>query len=141
MAEQLLLAGLNALKRYVALHVLTCLVPAFLLAEAIVSFVSRETIIGYLGSAASKIKSFAIAGGGSFFVSVCSCTVIPVASGIYHGGAGIGPAFILVWDIGTRKEDIYVLLVTTGIAIINIGIAFVAGLALYYALKRKVVKV
>ncbi|MCK4402953.1 MAG: permease [Dehalococcoidia bacterium] len=63
MAEQLLQAGLNALKGYVALHVLTCLVPAFLLAGAIVSFVSRETIIGYLGSAASKIKSFVIAGG------------------------------------------------------------------------------
>jgi len=31
-----------------------------------------------------------------------------------------------------KKEDIYVLLVTTGIAIINIGIAFVAGLALYF---------
>ena len=97
MAEQLLLAGLNALKGYVVLHVLTCLVPAFLLAGAIVSFVSRETIIGYLGSAASKVKSFTIAGGGSFFVSVCSCTVIPVASGIYHGGAGIGSAFILLW--------------------------------------------
>jgi len=97
MAEQLLLAGLNALKGYVALHVLTCLVPAFLLAGAIVSFVSRETIIGYLGSAASKIKSFGIAAGGSFFVAACSCTVILVASGIYHGGAGIGPAFILLW--------------------------------------------
>jgi len=57
MAEQLLQAGLNALKGYVALHVLTCLVPAFLLAGAIVSFVSRETIIGYLGRAASKSKS------------------------------------------------------------------------------------
>ncbi|GAG99033.1 unnamed protein product, partial [marine sediment metagenome] len=51
MAEELLLAGLNALKEYVALHVVTCLIPAFLLAGAIVSFVSRETIIGYLGSA------------------------------------------------------------------------------------------
>jgi len=95
--EQLLLAGLNALKEYVALHALTCLVPAFLLAGAIVSFVSRETIIGYLGSTARKIRSFAIAAGGSFFVSVCSCTVIPVASGIYQGGAGIGPAFIILW--------------------------------------------
>ena len=44
-------------------------------------------------------------------------------------------------DIGNKKEDIYVLLVTTGIAVFNIGIAFVAGLALYYALQRKVVKV
>jgi len=47
----------------------------------------------------------------------------------------------IVWDIGRKKEDIYVLLVTAGIAIINIGIAFVAGLALYYALQRRVVKV
>ncbi len=97
MAEQLLLAGLNALKGYIALHVLTCLVPAFLLAGAIVSFVSRETIIGYLGSAARKVSSFGIAAGGSFFVAACSCTVIPVASGIYQGGAGIGAAFILLW--------------------------------------------
>lgn len=97
MAEQLLLAGLVALKEYIALHVLTCLVPAFLLAGAIVSFVSREAIIGYLGSAASKVKSFSIAGGGSFFIAACSCTVIPVASGIYYGGAGIGAAFILLW--------------------------------------------
>jgi hypothetical protein len=67
MAEQLLLGGLVALKEYIALHVLTCLVPAFLLAGAIVSFVSREAIIGYLGSDASKLKSFAIAGGGSSF--------------------------------------------------------------------------
>ena len=97
MAEQLLLAGLIALKEYIALHVLTCLVPAFLLAGAIVSFVSREAIIGYLGSAVNKVKSFSIAGGGSFFIAACSCTVIPVASGIYYGGAGIGAAFILLW--------------------------------------------
>ena len=93
----LLLAGLIALKEYIALHVLTCLIPAFLLAGGIVTFVSREAIIGYLGAAARKLSSFGIAAGGSFFVAACSCTVIPVASGIYYGGAGIGAAFILLW--------------------------------------------
>jgi uncharacterized membrane protein YraQ (UPF0718 family) len=93
----LLLAGLTALKDYIALHVLTCLIPAFLLAGAIVTFVSREAIIGYLGAAARKLSSFGIATGGSFFVAACSCTVIPVSSGIYYGGAGIGAAFILLW--------------------------------------------
>jgi hypothetical protein len=93
----LLLAGVGALKEYIALHVLTCLIPAFLLAGAIVTFVSREAIIGYLGGAARKVSSFGIAAGGSFFVAACSCTVIPVASGIYRGGAGIGAAFILLW--------------------------------------------
>jgi len=97
LALQIIMGGLNALKDYIALHVLTCLVPAFLLAGGIVTFISREAIIGYLGAAARKLSSFGIAAGGSFFVAACSCTVIPVSSGIYYGGAGIGAAFILLW--------------------------------------------
>ena len=97
MIIDVLFGGLNALKEYIALHVLTCLIPAFLLAGGIVTFVSREAIIGYLGAAARKLSSFGIAAGGSFFVAACSCTVIPVSSGIYRGGAGIGAAFILLW--------------------------------------------
>lgn len=93
----MLRGGLYALQDYVALHVLTCLIPAFLLAGGIVTFVSREAIIGYLGAAVRKLQSFGIAAGGSFFVAACSCTVIPVSSGIYYGGAGIGAAFIILW--------------------------------------------
>ena len=83
MLVDLLLGGLESLREYLALHVLTCLIPAFLLAGGIVTFVSREAIIGYLGAAARKISSFAISAGGSFFVAACTCTVIPVSSGIY----------------------------------------------------------
>jgi len=144
MAEQLLLAGLNALKEYVALHVLTCLVPAFLLAGAIVSFVSRETIIGYLGSAASKIKSFGIAAGGSFFVAACSCTVIAVASGIYHGGAGIGPAFILLWV--APAANILALVYTGSILgtsmvvarlLAALSMSFVVGAVMFFAFRQE----
>jgi uncharacterized membrane protein YraQ (UPF0718 family) len=94
---QIILSRFEALKEYIALHVLTCLIPAFLLAGAMVTFVSREAIVRYMGAATSKFKSFALAAGGSFFVAACSCTVIPVASGLYYGGAGVGPAFILLW--------------------------------------------
>ena len=94
---EVLFGGLNALRDYIALHVLTCLIPAFLLAGGIVTFVRREVIIGYLGAAARKLSSFSIAAGGSFFVAACSCTVIPVSSGLYYGGAGLGAAFILLW--------------------------------------------
>ncbi|OGN91194.1 MAG: sulfate transporter [Chloroflexi bacterium RBG_13_48_17] len=67
--------------------------------------------------------------------------MIPAAIvGVILFFAGLELASI-VWDIRRKKEDIYVMLVTAGIAIINIGIAFVAGLALYYALQRRVVKV
>jgi uncharacterized membrane protein YraQ (UPF0718 family) len=90
-------AGVAALEDYIALHVLTCLVPAFLLAGAMVTFISRETILHYLGMQARKTTAFPLAAGSSFFVAACSCTVIPVASGLYYGGAGIGPAFILLW--------------------------------------------
>jgi uncharacterized membrane protein YraQ (UPF0718 family) len=97
MLLELTLAGLLSLKEYIALHVLTCLIPAFLLAGAMVSFISKEAIIKYLGSSANKLKSFTLASFASFFIAACSCTVIPVASGIYYQGAGIGPAFIFLW--------------------------------------------
>ncbi len=97
MVNELLLGGLNALREYIAAHVLTCLVPAFLLAGGIVSFVSREIILDYLGEQANRWKSFMFAAGASFFVAACSCTVIPVASGLYYGGASVGAAFIVLW--------------------------------------------
>ncbi len=97
MITGLLLAGLRAVQDYIALHVLTCLIPAFLLAGGMVAFISKEAIMERLGAAASKPASFSTAAGASFFLAACSCTVIPVASGLYYSGAGIGAAFILLW--------------------------------------------
>jgi len=138
------LAGLIALKDYIALHVLTCLVPAFLLAGGIVTFVSREAIIGHLGAAARKLSSFGIAAGGSFFVAACSCTVIPVSSGIYRGGAGIGAAFILLWV--APAANILALVYTGSILGAQMVIArlvsallmcFVVGFVMVYAFYRE----
>jgi hypothetical protein len=97
MLSSVLLAGFRAVGDYVALHVLTCLIPAFLLAGALVSFISKEAIMERLGTGASKLTSFPAAAGASFFVAACSCTVIPVSSGLYFGGAGVGAAFIVLW--------------------------------------------
>jgi hypothetical protein len=94
---EILQAGGLAVVDYVALHVLTCLVPAFLLAGAMVTFVNREAILDHLGETAHKAKSFSLASLSSFFVAACSCTVIPVASGLFFSGAGIGVAFIVLW--------------------------------------------
>jgi len=141
---EILFGGLNALKEYIALHVLTCLIPAFLLAGGIVTFVSREAIIGYLGAAARKLSSFGIAAGGSFFVAACSCTVIPVASGIYYGGAGIGAAFILLWV--APAANILALVYTGSILGTQMVIArlvsallmsFVVGLVMAYAFRKE----
>jgi uncharacterized membrane protein YraQ (UPF0718 family) len=97
MMQALLFAGLVALRDYIATHVLTCLVPAFLLAGAMVTFISRDTILDYLGEKANKLRSFSLASAASFLVAACSCTVIPVASGLYFSGAGVGVAFIVLW--------------------------------------------
>jgi uncharacterized membrane protein YraQ (UPF0718 family) len=97
MLGSVLLAGLRAVVDYIALHVLTCLIPAFLLAGALVAFISKEAIMERLGAGASKARSFPAAAGASFFLAACSCTVIPVSSGLYYGGAGIGAAFIVLW--------------------------------------------
>lgn len=97
MMASVIMAGLRAVWDYIALHVLTCLVPAFLLAGALVAFVNKEAIMERLGVRASPAASFSTAAGASFFLAACSCTVIPVASGLYYSGAGIGPAFVLLW--------------------------------------------
>lgn len=89
--------GLLALEDYIAYHILTCLVPAFLLAGGMVAFIPKETVLHYLGVAASRIRSFIIAAFASFFVAACSCTVIPVSAGVYFAGGGIGAAFIILW--------------------------------------------
>ncbi len=97
MVKDLVIAGLLALKDYVATHVLTCLLPAFLFAGAMVTFINREAILEYLGEKANKIRSFSVASLSSFLLAACSCTVIPVAGGLFYSGAGIGVAFIVLW--------------------------------------------
>lgn len=97
MVTDLLIAGLIALRDYIATHVLTCLVPAFALAGAMVTFIRREAVLDYLGEKANKVRSFSVAAVSSFLLAACSCTVIPVASGLYYSGAGIGVAFIILW--------------------------------------------
>jgi MFS superfamily sulfate permease-like transporter len=44
---------------------------------------------------------------------------------------------ITIKDIGDKKEDVYVMLVVAGIAICNMGAAFLAGIILYQALQRE----
>ncbi len=95
--QDLIVAGLLAIKDYVATHVLTCLVPAFLLAGAMVAFINQQAILTVLGEKANKWKSFSLASIASFFVAACSCTVIPVSSGLFYSGAAVGVAFIILW--------------------------------------------
>ncbi len=47
---------------------------------------------------------------------------------------------ITVRDIGSKKEDVYVMLVVAGVAMWNMGVAFLAGIILYQLLQKSWVK-
>ena len=43
-------------------------------------------------------------------------------------------------DIGSKRSDVYIMLVTPGLAMWNIGAAYLAGLVLYYGVEKKILK-
>jgi MFS superfamily sulfate permease-like transporter len=43
-------------------------------------------------------------------------------------------------DIGNQRSDVYIMLVVAGLAMWNMGVAYLAGLALYYGVEKKVLK-
>lgn len=86
------------LQDYARQHVLLCLIPAFFIAGAIAVFVSKDSIIKYLGPKANKILSYGVASCSGTVLAVCSCTVLPLFAGIYTRGAGIGPATAFLYS-------------------------------------------
>jgi len=84
--------GIAAVFEYISLHVLFCLVPAFFLAGAIAALFSKESVLKFLGPDANKVVSYGVAAVSGVLLAVCSCTVLPLFTGIYKRGAGIGPA-------------------------------------------------
>ena len=85
-------------KWYAREHVLFCLVPAFFIAGAISVFISQATVIKYFGAKAKKILAYGVASVSGSILAVCSCTVLPLFSGIYRRGAGLGPAIAFLYS-------------------------------------------
>lgn len=95
---ELLQSGLDGLLEYLSAHVLTCLIPAFFIAGAIAVFVSQTAILKYFGSQTKKVLSYSIASVSGAILAVCSCTVLPLFSGIHKRGAGLGPAVAFLYS-------------------------------------------
>ncbi len=71
-------------------HGWICLLFAFVTAGLIYEFIPKDVINRYMSS--GKASGYALAVGVAPFLTVCSCTMIPLFSGILYAGAGIGPA-------------------------------------------------
>lgn len=93
-----LLEAFLMLQEYARKHVLLCLIPAFFIAGAIAVFISKDSVIKYLGPKANKILSYGVASCSGTVLAVCSCTVLPLFAGIYTRGAGIGPATAFLYS-------------------------------------------
>ncbi|MGE0713135.1 MAG: permease [Planctomycetota bacterium] len=83
---------------YAREHVLLCLVPAFFIAGAISTFVSQTSVLKYLGARANRVVAYGVAGVSGTVIAVCSCTILPLFTGIYRMGAGIGPATAFLYS-------------------------------------------
>ncbi len=90
--------ALALVKWYAREHVLLCLVPAFFIAGAISVFVSQASVMKYFGAKANKFFSYSVASISGTILAVCSCTVLPLFSGIYNRGAGLGPAVAFLYS-------------------------------------------
>lgn len=82
---------------YLSFHVLLCLIPAFFIAGAMMTFISTDAIVTYLGPTAKKRVAYPLAAIAGLLLAVCSCTVLPLFVGIYRKGAGLGPAITFLF--------------------------------------------
>ncbi|MCP8323074.1 MAG: permease [Candidatus Methylarchaceae archaeon HK02M2] len=71
-------------------HGWICLLFAFVAAGLVYEFTPKDIITRYMSS--NKVTGYTIAAGIAPFLTVCSCTMVPLFAGVLYAGAGIGPA-------------------------------------------------
>ncbi len=86
------------LQWYARNHTLACVVPALFIAGAIITFLSQNSVMRYLGPNANTILAYAVASVAGCVLAVCSCSVLPMFAGIYNLGAGLGPATTFLYS-------------------------------------------
>ncbi|MGD9486678.1 MAG: permease [Calditrichaceae bacterium] len=122
-------SSLELSKWYAQEHVLLCLVPAFFIAGVIAVFISQAAVIKYFGANAKKWVSYAVASVSGTILAVCSCTILPLFSGIHKRGAGLGPAIAFLYS--GPAINILAIILTARILGLELGIARVVGAVVF----------
>ena len=117
--------ALAMLHEYARDHVLLCLVPALFIAGAISVFVSRAAVMKYLGARASKWMAYPVAAVSGTVLAVCSCTVLPLFSGIHRRGAGLGPATAFLYS--GPAINVLAIILTARVLGLELGVARAVG--------------
>ena len=117
--------ALELTKWYAREHVVLCLLPAFWIAGAIAAFVSQASVMRYLGPTASKPLAYGVGSVSGTILAVCSCTVLPLFSGIYRMGAGLGPASAFLYS--GPAINVLAIVMTAKVLGAQLGIARAVG--------------
>lgn len=124
-----LFEAIALLHEYARQHVLLCLVPAFFIAGAISVFISQNAVLKYFGSKAKKILAYGVASVSGTILAVCSCTILPLFSGIYKRGAGLGPATTFLYS--GPAINIMAIILTAKVLGWELGVARAAGAVIF----------
>lgn len=123
--DNAVLEAFHLVRWYAREHVLLCLVPAFFIAGAIGVFVKQESVMKYLGPTANKIVAYGVGSVSGSILAVCSCTVLPLFSGIYRMGAGLGPAIAFLYS--GPAINVLAIILTARVLGLELGIARAVG--------------
>ncbi|MBN1585894.1 MAG: permease [Candidatus Omnitrophica bacterium] len=121
--------ALALVRWYAREHVLLCLVPAFFIAGAISVFVSQAAVMKYFGAGAHKALAYGVASVSGTILAVCSCTVLPIFSGIYKRGAGLGPATAFLYS--GPAINVLAIILTARVLGWQLGVARAVGAVLF----------
>jgi uncharacterized membrane protein YraQ (UPF0718 family) len=121
--------ALALVRWYAREHVLLCLVPAFFIAGAVSVFVSQASVLKYFGASANKVLAYGVASVSGSILAVCSCTVLPLFSGIYTRGAGLGPAITFLYS--GPAINVLAIILTARVLGPEMGIARAVGAVLF----------
>lgn len=116
-------------KWYAQEHVILCLLPAFFIAGAISVFISQQSVMKYLGAGAKKVISYGVASVSGGILAVCSCTVLPLFSGIYKMGAGLGPATTFLYS--GPAINVMAVVLTANVLGFELGVARAIGAVVF----------
>jgi uncharacterized membrane protein YraQ (UPF0718 family) len=83
----------------------------------------------YFGAKANKFLSYSVASVSGTILAVCSCTVLPLFSGIYKRGAGLGPAIAFLYS--GPAINVLAIILTARILGWQIGLARAIGAVVF----------
>ncbi len=138
------LEAFKLLQWYARNHTLACVVPALFIAGGIITFLSQDSVMRYLGPRSNKFWAYTVASVAGVVLAVCSCSVLPMFAGIYQLGAGLGPASAFLYS-GPAINILAIFLTARVLgldlglwrAIGAIGFAFIVGLGMAWLFRKE----